>query len=110
MASIHHQTRIANTLHASILETRQTARARAAPHERGQGVVDGLRRTGVVVVRLHPKGTAGEGARKEFAAGGRGLACARDGLGHDRAAACGLAPDRDRVGITTKGGDVSVGP
>lgn len=90
MTGINHQTRIANALHTGILQTRQTARARAAPHERGEAVVDGLRLGRIVVVRLDPKGAAGEGAGEEL---GGGEARARDGLGYDRAAAGGLAPD-----------------
>lgn len=110
MTSINHQTRITNTLHAGILQTRQTPSTRAAPDQRREAVVDGLRLGRVVVVRLDPKGTAGEGASEEFGGGAGWEACAGDGLGDDGAGAGGLAPDGDGVGIAAKGGYVFVCP
>lgn len=112
MARVHHERRVPQRLHVGRLETGQAARAaRAAADEGREGVVDGLGLGGVVVVRLGPKGAAGQGAGEECVVVlAAPVSSSRQDLGDYRAAAGGLAPDGDLGRVAAKMRDVFLSP
>lgn len=91
VTGINDQACVPEGLHVRVLQTRQAPGTGAAADERREVVVDRLRLRGIVVVRLCPEGTAGEGPAEED--GLVWLAGSCNGLRDDGPTARGLSPD-----------------